>query len=138
LGLSKPAVLDKPKSPVGLNQSAVLDKPKSPVGLNPKEVGLQLGSLSGVGVGSSLRQPPSASPSGIVNAASLPNQEKANPNPVGALSSQAKTKPKATPERCGNPDCLEPLVPGEEHVCWEEGSVKVKTEIVGFEVEDAE
>ena len=77
--------------------------------------------------------------SGIVNAASLPNQEKANPNPVGALSSQAKTKakPKATPPHCGNPDCLELLILGEEHVCWEEGTAKVKPAIVGFDVEEA-
>lgn len=135
--LTRVASLDNHDNPVVMNTSSqssltrVANRDNHDVGSSPG-LSLEVG-----GEVRLLRQPPSASPSGIVNAASLPNQEKANPNPVGALSSQAKTKakPKATPERCGNPDCLEPLVPGEEHVCWEEGSVKVKAEIAGFEVE---
>jgi len=118
----------KPSLPRGGTQPS---STRTESGFNPVfEFGLESGSSS--------TKPPVAARS----SSSLLNQEQSKDktgNPVGALSSQAKTKakPKATPPRCGNPDCLELLIPGEKHVCWEEGTAKVKAAIVGFDVEHA-
>lgn len=137
--LTRVASRDNHDNPVVINTSSQSCLTRVPNRDN-HDVGSSLGLSFEVGVGSAtLSQPPSASPSGIAGCYPLPNREKNKTNPAGAMSSQAKTKakPKATPDRCGNPDCLELLVPGEEHVCWEEGSVKVKAAIVGFDVEEA-
>jgi hypothetical protein len=95
-----------------------------PRDLRSQQVVSEGGAFRGVDLVRSLSTPPS----GIVKDVTPPKQEKAKPNPVGALSTQAKkeTKPKAKPnakptpfQRCENPDCLELLVPGESHECRE-------------------
>jgi hypothetical protein len=70
--------------------------------LNPRDLkSQQVVSCSSPEVGGEarpFRQPPSASPSGIADCVTPSNQEKAKPNPAGALSSQAKTKATPTPK----------------------------------------
>ncbi len=136
--LTRVANRDYHDSPIVINTSSQSCLTRVPNRDN-HDVGSSLGlSFEVGGSGSLFSQPPSASPSGITDCcAPLTNQEKTNPKPVGALSSVAKIKPKTTPNRCPNLDCRELLIPGEEHVCWEEGTAKVKTAIVGFDVEEA-
>jgi len=86
----KPIVLNK-TAPSSLTREATLDNHDSPIVINTTKVVSEV-CLEGGRVSKTLRQPPS----GAIAAAQL-HQEKSKPNPVEALSTQAKTK--ATPRR---------------------------------------
>jgi hypothetical protein len=134
LSLKPLPTCDKDNQPPVIKASAHLSLKQNPLVISAsKEV--SGGSFSeDVDLVRRFSQPPPSS--GIdVTVKDSPASRANKTNPAGANGSQAKKEAKATttpkpkkiePTRCGNPDCLELLVPGEAHVCWEEGTPKVE------------